>query len=118
TRNGLRRMSTRGSNGHRAQGDHGARGNAHEWRSSVETEVTNLQSRNEELQSQINRLEKERQQFVSLLEAVPLGYVVMDENGTIKESNRQFETMLGLRKGIVAPIPLARMVVSADVPAF
>src|SRR6266404_2814860 len=119
TRSGSRRTSSHGlSNGHRAHGDHPARGDHHTWHSSSEMEATNLQSRFEELQAQVGRLEKEREQFSSLFEAMPSGYVVMDENGIIKESNRQLETILRIRRGAMVPGPLARMVVPADVPVF
>jgi len=80
--------------------------------------MTHLKSRVEELQAHVDCLEKEREQFASLVEAVPLGYLVMDENGVIKEANSQFQAMLGRRRVGLAPGPLAQLVVSADVPLF
>src|SRR3954465_586375 len=115
TRSESRRASLR-SNGHPQDGNRQGRSEHRSWPSAAETEMTHLKSRVEELQAHVDCLEKEREQFASLVEAVPLGYLVMDENGVIKEANSQFQAMLGRRRVGLAPGPLAQLVVSADVP--
>lgn len=72
----------------------------------------------EELQGRIRWLEQERERVSWLFEAVPVGYVVMDEYGNIKEFNRQLEKMLGFKRGVLAHGPLAHLIFQADLPAF
>ena len=86
--------------------------------SPVEAEMCRLQLHAEDLQVQVRRLEKEREQFAFLSEAVPMGYVAMDEHGTIKDCNRQLETMLSLRRKILLHGQMSRLVARPDIPAF
>jgi PAS domain S-box-containing protein len=80
--------------------------------------MASLQTHVEELQARVRWLEQERERSSWLFEVVPVGYLLLDENGLVKEFNRQVEKMLGFRRGILADGPLSRLVVPADVPAF
>src|ERR1051326_1647928 len=85
-----------------ANGPASPRNNPHRAMTSPEeAETCRRQLHAEDLQGQVGRLEKEREQFAFLSEAVPMGYVAMDEHGTIKDCNRQLETMLSLRRKIL-----------------
>jgi PAS domain S-box-containing protein len=86
--------------------------------SVVEKEMASQQSQLEELHAQIRWSDDERDRNSWLLEAVPVGYVLMDEHGNVKEVNRQFEKMVGQRAKTLVEGPLARLVFQADVAAF
>lgn len=81
-------------------------------------EMASQKAQLEKLQSQVRWLEEERERVAWLFEAVPLGYVLIDENGFVREFNRRLEKMLGLRLGTTVPVPLARFIHQGDVPAF
>jgi PAS domain S-box-containing protein len=78
----------------------------------------NQQAQIEELKAQIRLREKERDQISWLFEAVPVGYVLVDENGLMHEFDRQVEKLLGFRRGVLSRGPFARLVVQADIPKF
>jgi PAS domain S-box-containing protein len=80
--------------------------------------MASKEARIEVLQVRIRRMEEERERVTWLLEAVPVGYVVMDENGNVKEFNRRLEQMLGFPNGVPVHGPLARLIMQADVPVF
>jgi len=102
------------SNGHRASENNARRKSA----SARELEMTTQEGRIDELRARIRWLEEEREGLAWLHEAVPLGSVVMDEHGEIKEFNRQFEKMLGFRRGMLGPGSLARLTLQRDVPVL
>src|SRR5215831_17037051 len=114
TRSALSRKSAReSSNGDSTRNDH------HDLRpSAVDMEMDSQQAHVEELKAEVRLLEKERDQVSWLFEALPAGYVLLDENGFVHEFNRQIEKLLGFRQGVLSRGPLARLVVQADVPKF
>jgi len=115
TRSGAIRKTTGGlSNGHRSPKDDRHRA----LPSAAETEIARQQAHIEDLQAQVHQLERRCEQSSWLFEAVPLGYVLVDKDGFIKEFNPRLATMLGFRKGVLAQGPLTRLVVPTDVPAF
>ncbi len=76
------------------------------------------QAQMEELQARIRWLEGERERVSWLLEAVSVGFVVMDEHGNVKEFNAQLERMLGFKRGVIGRGPLARLIMQPDIPVF
>jgi PAS domain S-box-containing protein len=76
------------------------------------------QAQMEGLQARIRWLEGERERVSWLLEAVSVGFVVMDEHGNVKEFNAQLERMLGFKRGVVGRGPLARLIMQPDIPVF
>jgi PAS domain S-box-containing protein len=81
-------------------------------------EMASQQTQIEELKAQVRWLEEEREGISWLFEIVPVGYVLMDENGYVREFNPQLEKMLGFKRGVLARGPLARLIFQPDVPAF
>jgi len=81
-------------------------------------EMASHQVQIEELIARIRWLEEERERISWLFETVPVGYVLMDENGNVREFNCQLEKMLGFKQGVLAHGPLAHLIFQADVPAF
>src|SRR5215813_10554048 len=114
-----RSVSTRKATGDHSNGHSPLRRNHHRrtW-PSAEREHASQQARIEELQAQIRWLQQQREQVSWLFEAVPIGYVLVDEHGNISEFNRELEKMLGYKRGVLAQGSLARLVVQNDVPAF
>src|ERR1051325_5587425 len=110
-----RRTSPGQSNGHGP-----SRRNAHEraWTSTRDMEIASLKTHIQQLQLQIDRLEAEREQLSWLFEAVPVGYVLIDENGRIREFNRQLVKMFGFRQGVLSHGPFSRLVSQSDLPKF
>ncbi len=56
----------------------------------LQTYHTELEYQNDELFRSQNELEKVRQKYFDLFNFVPVGYVTLDQNGVIKDSNRTF----------------------------
>src|ERR1043166_4296098 len=110
-----RKASGGQSNGHSPSG----RDRRRTWPSEGEMETaTHHQSRIEELEAQVRQLEQERDRNLWLFETMPVGYVLIDEKGTVQEFNRQVEKMLGLRRGMLVRGALSALVFQADIPIF
>jgi len=84
----------------------------------MEMEMASQQTQIEELKAQVRWLEEERERVSWLFEVVPVGYVLMDENGYVREFNPQLEKMLGFKRGVLARGPLARLIFQPDAAAF
>src|SRR5262245_33988601 len=114
TRNALSGKSVGGmSNGQRSP-----RNNHRKWPSSMELELASQQSQIQELQARIRWFEEERDRTSWVFEALPVGYVLLDEDGNIKGFNRELEKMLGFKHGVLAHGPMARLIFQPDLPAF
>jgi PAS domain S-box-containing protein len=96
-----------------------SRNNRHrKWPSSVKLERASQRAQIEELQARLRWYEEERDRISWLFEAVPIGYVLMDEHGNIKEFNQQLEKTLGFRRGVLVNGPLTHLIFPADMPTF
>ena len=84
----------------------------------MEMETASQQTQIEELKAQVRWLEEEREGISWLFEVVPVGYVLMDENGYVREFNPELEKMLGFKRGVLGRGPLARLIFQPDVSAF
>lgn len=112
--NSVQRTPVGRSNGHRSP----AKGHNGSCRSSNDSEHERLQARIAELQRQVASLEKEQKNVAWLFEAISAAFVVLDENGSIKEASPQLEQMLGLRNGALAGTNFSRVVLSKGLPLF
>jgi PAS domain S-box-containing protein len=100
-------------------GQRSSRNNYHlKLESAKDLEIARQQARLEELQARIRWLEEERERVSWLFDAVPVGFVLMDEHGNAKECNARLGKMLGFKRGVVGPGPLARLILPADLPVF
>ena len=91
----------------------------------LETAVEELQVAEEELRAQADELvaaraaaEAERERYRHLFEFAPVGYVVTDEDGAIREANRAAVRMLNLPRQFVTGKPLALFVAAEERGAF
>jgi PAS domain S-box-containing protein len=80
--------------------------------------LASKQAQIEELKTRIRWLEEERDRLSWLFEAMPVGVLVMDEHGNIKDFSSQLSKIVGYRRAILADGSLARLVVQSDVPVF
>jgi PAS domain S-box-containing protein len=80
--------------------------------------MSRQEARIEELQARVRWLESEHERVSWLFDAVPVGFVLMDEHGNAKEFNAQFENMLGFKRGFLGPGSLARLILQPDLPVF
>ncbi|MBE9166178.1 PAS domain S-box protein [Pleurocapsales cyanobacterium LEGE 06147] len=76
--------------------------------------VEELHIQNEELLVTRQELEFERQRYLELFEFAPDGYLVTDARGIIQEANLAAETMLDLRRDLMAGKPLIVFLTEAD----
>jgi PAS domain S-box-containing protein len=70
------------------------------------------------LEARVRWLEEERKSIARLFEAVPAAFVVLDENGFIKDATPQLQRLLGLRNEAVATGSFSRFVWPKDIHAF
>src|SRR5262249_7585639 len=66
----------------------------------------------------LREAEQERDRISWLFDIVPIGYVLLDDNGSVKDTSRSLEKLLGFKPGMLLTGPLVRLLVKADVPAF
>src|SRR5689334_14787018 len=112
----IRNASARGSVG-TSNGSRPARNNNYRKRPSAEeVEMSRQEARIEELQERVRSLETELERVSWLFDAVPVGYVLMDEHGNARELNAQLEKMLGFKRGFLAPGSLSRLILPPDLP--
>jgi PAS domain S-box-containing protein len=81
-------------------------------------ELASRRSAMEELKARVRWLEEERQRLSQLVDAVPVGLVLLDDKGQIKLLNRQFEKMLGFRQRVLNHGSFSSLVLKPDVPVF
>src|SRR5215470_14095253 len=99
TRNALSRKSAGGmSNGQRSPGNNHHR----KWPSSAELEMASKQAQIEELKARTRWLEGERERLSWLFEAMPVGVLVLDEHGNIKDFSSQMAKIVGFRHATLA----------------
>src|SRR5260370_11861962 len=84
----------------------------------LELELTGLRLRNEELQAIISQLEASRDDYASLFDTAPVGYVILDESGSVQRVNQHFALLLGHKPGWLLDGPFARLVAKADFHTF
>src|SRR5262249_11871846 len=113
-----RNASTRRSVGGTTNGERPARRSDNRKISGEELQLARQQARIEELQARLRWLESEHDRVSWLFDAVPVGFVLMDEHGNVREFNAQFEKMLGFKRGFLAPGSLAPLVLQSDLSVF
>ncbi len=77
-----------------------------------------LELQNEELKSTLAELERARSLFFSLFNRSPIGYVLLDEQGIIREVNQTFCEMVTYRMDEVVGKPLQNFLHEDDRSAF
>jgi PAS domain S-box-containing protein len=114
-----RNASSRKSVGGQSNGDHPSRNNHRKWGSAKNLQIAGQGTQIEELQARVRWLEQERERVSWLLDAMPVGFVLLDEHGIAKEFNAQLEKMLGLKRGTLHNDgPLGRLILQEDLPIF
>jgi len=69
-----------------------------------------LRVQNEELRATRDRLDAERERYASLFDLAPVGYVVSDSDGVVRELNRMAAELLGREARFLRGKPLAALV--------
>lgn len=77
-----------------------------------------LRQQSEESELNLLRVEEERQRYQELFESAPLGYLVTDRDGIIREVNRAGESLLSAPREYLVGKPLASQVALEQRPAF
>lgn len=77
-----------------------------------------LDLQNEELRRSQHELEVSRARFIDLYERAPVGYLTLNLQGQIRESNLTAARMLGVEKGTLTGQPLSRYILPEDQDIF
>jgi two-component system cell cycle sensor histidine kinase/response regulator CckA len=77
-----------------------------------------LELQNDELRDTQLALQKAKDRFASLYENAPVGYVVLDENGVIRQNNATWLEMLNRKDEDLRGIPFSETIFAEDVPVF
>jgi two-component system, cell cycle sensor histidine kinase and response regulator CckA len=77
-----------------------------------------LELQNEELRDTQLALERVRDRFAALYERAPVGYVVLDASGLIRQTNATWRAMLHRETDDFKGMPFAQAIVSEDAPVF
>ncbi len=87
----------------------------HDHGSDTETQASRERDRIEQLEQTLTRLQAECDRYANLFDAVPVGYVLLDELGTIQETNQHFTEMVELQRDMLIRGPFMRLVLPDDV---
>lgn len=71
-----------------------------------------------ELEKQVRRLKEQREEISWVFEALPVGYLLLDEQGKLLAFNRELEEMLGLKVGLLARRRFSPLILQSDIPIF
>jgi len=77
-----------------------------------------LELQNEELRNTQNALQKARDRYAALFEDAPVGYVVLDTSGIIRQTNATWRTMLGRPDKDFRGTAFATTLLEEDAPVF
>jgi PAS domain S-box-containing protein len=77
-----------------------------------------LEMQNRELRETQQKLEESRDRYADLYDFAPLGYVTLDQNGSILEINLTAAMMLGVEPAKLIDRPFASFVVRSDMNKF
>ena len=77
-----------------------------------------LELQNEELRNTQLMLQRTRDRFHTLYEQAPVGYVVLDSSGLIRQSNSTFRAMLNRPDADLTNLPFSQTIIPEDAPVF
>lgn len=77
-----------------------------------------LEIQNRELREAHAQLEESRNRYADLYDFAPVGYLTLDENGIIKETNLKGASMLGTERGLVIDSPFLLFLEDSNRRAF
>lgn len=77
-----------------------------------------LEMQNEELLRIQGDLERSRDRYLYLFDNAPVGYLIVDGNGTIVESNRTFADMVGIHRADLRRKSLGELIIDEDREVF
>jgi PAS domain S-box-containing protein len=77
-----------------------------------------MEMQNEELRREQEELEASRARYFDLYDLAPVGYLTINEQGTILEANLTAAKLLGIDRGALLTQPLTRFVVPEDREAW
>ena len=91
---------------------------AHQLVHELQVHQIELELQNEELRLVQTKLEKNRARYMQLYHNAPVGYVVLNQAGIIKESNATFANMVGRESPQIHGKPFADFLVPDDQAIF
>jgi PAS domain S-box-containing protein len=77
-----------------------------------------LRQQNEELREVQSELKAQRKDYEDLFELAPVGYLITDEKGIVKDANRAAHQMLDISRLIDVAVPLANVILAAEKKQF
>jgi PAS domain S-box-containing protein len=80
----------------------------------LETHQVELEMQNEEMHKLQEQLVEMRDQYATLYNCAPVGYVTMDEKGLIMQANLTFAKVLDVPEGQLINQPLSEFIVADD----
>jgi PAS domain S-box-containing protein len=84
----------------------------------LETHKAEIELQNEELIAAQAALQEARDRFAELYENAPVGYVVLDASGIVRQANRTWRALLNRGEDDVRGIPFADTIFPEDAPLF
>lgn len=77
-----------------------------------------LEVQNRELQETRNQLEMSRDRYIDLYDFAPVGYLILDDQGIIREVNLTGADMLKNSRGVLTGLPMSGFIVGEDLSTF
>lgn len=77
-----------------------------------------LEIQNEELRATQQRLQEARNEYLELFHTAPVGYLILDESGFIRETNQTFARMTGKDAGDIVRRPFGDLLADASKHKF
>ncbi len=84
----------------------------------LEMNLTSLHARNEALKGKVVDVQRIEGHFASLFKTAPVGYLVLDGKGRIRELNDEAMKLVGLHANVVIGLPFSQFVAREDVRVF
>src|SRR5512147_1430097 len=82
------------------------------------THQIELEMQNEELRKAQEEIEESRNRYADLYDFAPVGYLIFDKSGVIREINLTAATLLGMERRSLANKPFSSFVHKDDSDAF
>ncbi|MDX9721852.1 MAG: PAS domain S-box protein [Myxococcota bacterium] len=77
-----------------------------------------LERQNRTLQQTQSALQQVKERFATLFEHAPVAYLLLDHDGTVRQFNQRWPTLLGMDAELLCNTPFARWLLPEDAPIF
>ncbi|WP_319547860.1 ATP-binding protein [Desulfogranum marinum] len=90
----------------------------HQLIQELQVHQVELELQNQELREAESKLEQNRARYMKLYHNAPVGYVILNQAGIIRETNTTFANMVGAESPHIHGKPFAEFLVPVDQPIF